>query len=218
MVNIGYVCFNRGSMKIQLYFTDRAKKPHPATKKSGAGRGNRGGRRREPSPPPDKAVFTWAVKELGTKPATRRTRSSAPTDDSPSTRPSPSRATAASTSRGRGPSTSRATADNAASTSRGRRGRRPGDGIGKHKSENYKHDIEFRCFKDYSFPSGKPPKNREERGREANARMHVEEVAQLVVEDMYVHLTDGLIVPENSPVDYLGDYKIMLLNLLICIH
>ena len=107
---------------------------------------------------------------------------------------------------GRRPAHPVPTAAGVASTSQeGRRGRKPGDGIGKYKSEAYKHEIQFQVFKDYTFPTGKVPKTKEEKGREADARGHVEEVARYVVEDMYEHLTDNLIVPEDSPVDWLGE-------------
>lgn len=89
------------------------------------------------------------------------------------------------------------------SSSTPRRGRPMGTGIGKYKTEKYRELIELGVFRDYDFPTGKRVKKGEEAAA-STAIGHMEEVAVYVIEDMYVQLTGGLIIPEGAPVAYFG--------------
>lgn len=119
---------------------------------------------------------------------------------------------------GRQPSISRGTARISSSTpatqqKRGR-GRPGGTGIGKYRTEQYRTLIDFGIFRDYDFPTGKRVKKGEEEAAK-NAQAHMEEVAYTVIQDMYVELTDSLIIPEGAPVNYQGIFfTYILLKLL----
>jgi hypothetical protein len=91
----------------------------------------------------------------------------------------------------------------------GRRGRPKGDGIAPgRRTEEYKEQIELGSCSHYEFPpasAGKPPKKgATETEGQRKRKENVREVANYIIDDMYEHLTDGLIIPENAPVDFSG--------------
>jgi hypothetical protein len=93
------------------------------------------------------------------------------------------------------------------SSAKKKRGRPASDGIGKHKTEEYRKQIPLNYFESYTFPTGKPKKaGTQLTHAELDAIEHRDEVVEVVISDMYVELTNGVIVPQLAPVDYHGKH------------
>lgn len=101
-------------------------------------------------------------------------------------------------------------------------GRPQGDGIGRYASEQYRREeIEFGLFRDTTFiatpaaaaalrPAGSKRTTCSSNKSSNTTKTSIineeatSEVARLVVDDMYRHLTGGLIIPEGAGMDYNG--------------